>query len=432
MRHLLAALSALIATGALAQGSQAFLNNTFSTNADTRFWAEVRERDKALARQQQAYRDAARGSWQQKETAVPMTPQRARIEEIGDQLNATGKASAADLTEAGMDLYFGDGVPRMADDGLYFIGLAADEKQFNYHYAQLVLGDIYWKGQGMKADKPTGLAWYRKAAGNGNIIAMSNLVQYLTVGVGTPKDLGEAAQWADALEARLWQTPSPVMGTAASSPPGEAFAGDEQRSTAAMLVAAVSMIAEHDRARGLYWMDRAGRWGCRECAEVMSGVDYSSEGLPGERHELELALLGVRIVVPPYRGPWAAGAFDLNGQARQGMRLDPGTPAGKMFAVLEPETGSDCGAPMLKMELGERLQRVSLPALDSNATLFKGWHPFALEIDPGSYTLCRDSPKGHMLVTLVAADPNQPQGWVKLAFDQSRPIVDDVVRAMNH
>ena len=35
MRHLLAALSALIATGALAQGSQAFLNNTFSTNADT-------------------------------------------------------------------------------------------------------------------------------------------------------------------------------------------------------------------------------------------------------------------------------------------------------------------------------------------------------------------------------------------------------------
>ena len=392
----------------------------------------MRERDKALAQQQQAYRDAARSTWQEQETAVPMTPQRARIEEIGDQLNATGKASAADLTEAGMDLYFGDGVPRIADDGLYFIKLAADEKQFNYHYAQLVLGDIYWKGQGMKADKPTGLAWYRTAARNGNIIAMSNLVQHLTVGVGIPKDLDEAAHWADALEAKLWQEPSAASSTAVATAPGEAFADIEQRSTAAMLVAAVSMLAEHDRARGLYWMEQAGRWGCEECAKVMSGVDYSSEGLPGELHELELTLLGVQIVVPPYRGRWAAGAFDLRGQVRQGMRLDPGTPAGKMFAVLEPEQGSDCGAPMLKMELGERLQRVSLPALDPNATLFEGWYPFALEIEQGSYVLCRDSPKGHMLVTLVAADPNQSQGWVKLAFDQSRPIVDDISRAMGH
>jgi Sel1 repeat len=432
MRYLVAVMSALISAGALAQGSQDFLTNTFSTNADTRFWAEVRERDKALARQQQSYRDAARTSWEQKETAVPMTPQRARMEEIGDQLNATGKASAADLTEVGMDLYFGNGLPRMADRGLEFIKLAADDKPFNWHYAQLVLGDIYWNGQGMKADKAEGLVWYRKSAGNGNVIAMSKLVQNLAVGAGVPKDLVEAAHWADALEAKLWEAPSPSTGTLAAPTPGEAFADDEQRSTAAFLIAAVSASGEHDRARALYWMERAGRWGCKECAKLMSTVDYSSAGLPSERHELELALLGVRIAVPPYRGQWAAGAFDLQGKVRQGLRLDPGTPAGKMFATLEPEGGSDCGTPMLKLELGERMPPMSLPALDPNATLFTGWYLFALESAPGSYILCRDLPTGYMLVTLVAADPNEPQSWVKLAFDQARPIVDDIVSAMSH
>ena len=103
-----------------------------------------------------------------------------------------------------------------------------------------------------------------------------------------------------------------------------------------------------------------------------------------------------------------------------------------MFAVLEPEGGSDCGTPMLKLELGERLPPMSLPALDPNATLFTGWYVFALESAPGSYILCRDLPTGYMLVTLVAADPNQPQSWVKLAFDQARPIVDEIVSAMSH
>jgi hypothetical protein len=37
-----------------------------------------------------------------------------------------------------------------------------------------------------------------------------------------------------------------------------------------------------------------------------------------------------------------------------------------------------------------------------------------------------------MLVLLVAADPDQPRGWVKLAYDQSRPMVDEIARAMSH
>jgi len=242
----------------------------------------------------------------------------------------------------------------------------------------------------------------------------------------------EAAHWIDALEAKLWQASSPGTGATATPAPGEAFADDEQRSTAAMLIAAIAVIATHDRACGLYWMERAGRWGCQDCAKVMSSVDYSSAGLPSEAGAPELKSLGVRIVVPPYRGRWAAGTIDSNGQATQGLRLDPGTPAGKMFAVLEPEGGSDCGTPMLKLELGERLQRVSLPALDPNATLFDGGHPFALESEPGTYTLCRDLPSGHMLVLLVAADPDQLRGWVKLAYDQSRPMVDEIARAMSH
>lgn len=58
-----------------------------------------------------------------------------------------------------------------------------------------VLGIMYYKGEGVTADKAEAVKWLRKAAEKGNVRAQYNLGMMYDKGDGVPKNLKEAAGW---------------------------------------------------------------------------------------------------------------------------------------------------------------------------------------------------------------------------------------------
>ncbi len=58
-----------------------------------------------------------------------------------------------------------------------------------------VLGIMYYKGEGVTADKDEAVKWLRKAAEKGNVRAQYNLGMMYDKGDGVPQNLKEAAGW---------------------------------------------------------------------------------------------------------------------------------------------------------------------------------------------------------------------------------------------
>src|SRR5512133_836524 len=58
-----------------------------------------------------------------------------------------------------------------------------------------LLGIMYFKGEGVGADKAEGVRWLRRAADKGHIRAQNNLGMLYDKGDGVPKDQKEAAAW---------------------------------------------------------------------------------------------------------------------------------------------------------------------------------------------------------------------------------------------
>lgn len=58
-----------------------------------------------------------------------------------------------------------------------------------------LLGIIYYKGEGVRADKAEAIRWLHRAADNGHIRAQYNLGMIYDKGAGVPQDLKEAAKW---------------------------------------------------------------------------------------------------------------------------------------------------------------------------------------------------------------------------------------------
>ena len=58
-----------------------------------------------------------------------------------------------------------------------------------------VLGIMYYKGEGVTADKAEAVKWLRKAADKGNVRAQYNLGMMYDKGDGVPQSLKEAANW---------------------------------------------------------------------------------------------------------------------------------------------------------------------------------------------------------------------------------------------
>ena len=66
--------------------------------------------------------------------------------------------------------------------------------------AQFMLGDCYYRGEGVEKDFAEAVKWYRKAAEQGNANAHSNLAQLMLGvcyknGIGVAKDYAEAVKW---------------------------------------------------------------------------------------------------------------------------------------------------------------------------------------------------------------------------------------------
>jgi TPR repeat protein len=61
--------------------------------------------------------------------------------------------------------------------------------------AQLALGTLYQKGEGVRRNGAKAIAWYRKAADQGNVIAQNNLGAMYASGDGASQDYAQAITW---------------------------------------------------------------------------------------------------------------------------------------------------------------------------------------------------------------------------------------------
>src|ERR1700722_6368229 len=61
--------------------------------------------------------------------------------------------------------------------------------------AQIMLGQMYLKGEGVKADAAKAIAWMRRAADEGSSIAAFDLGVFASSGIGGPQDNQAAAAW---------------------------------------------------------------------------------------------------------------------------------------------------------------------------------------------------------------------------------------------
>jgi TPR repeat protein len=93
----------------------------------------------------------------------------------------------------------GEGVPK--DDALAMIWFRKAANQ-GEPVALFNLGLAYDKGDGVPQDFAQAAVWYRKAADKGNVFAQINLGSIYTRGEGVPKDYVLAYTWADLAASR--------------------------------------------------------------------------------------------------------------------------------------------------------------------------------------------------------------------------------------
>lgn len=90
-------------------------------------------------------------------------------------------------------MYFkGEGVKADRLQGLEFFKKAAEKGHMN---AQFILGSLYDKGEDVILDRAVAARWYRKAAEQGHVQAQFNLGLMYTNGEGVEKDRKQAVLW---------------------------------------------------------------------------------------------------------------------------------------------------------------------------------------------------------------------------------------------
>ena len=75
------------------------------------------------------------------------------------------------------------------------IKLVTPQAEHGQMDAQMMLGQMYLKGEGVPADAVKGVEWIRKAADQGSAIAAFQMGLFSTNGIGGPADLAAAAGW---------------------------------------------------------------------------------------------------------------------------------------------------------------------------------------------------------------------------------------------
>jgi uncharacterized protein len=67
--------------------------------------------------------------------------------------------------------------------------------QGNHAHSQLMIGALYFNGQGVERDYTEAARWFRLAADNGSADAALQLAQMYGSGDGLPQDAAEAQRW---------------------------------------------------------------------------------------------------------------------------------------------------------------------------------------------------------------------------------------------
>src|SRR5262249_30861757 len=75
---------------------------------------------------------------------------------------------------------------------LHWYQLAGDA---GYAPAQVILGNLYFRGDGIAADQMTGADWYLKAAEQDDVVAEFLIANLYMTGQGVQEDLVQAYKW---------------------------------------------------------------------------------------------------------------------------------------------------------------------------------------------------------------------------------------------
>lgn len=129
------------------------------------------------------------------------------------------EAGVADAQYALSQLYaFGQGVPEQSDPAARRWLHAAAIR--GHDTAQIELGIWLLNGRGGPADRPAGFRWLKGAAEKGNPIAVNRLAHLYKDGIGTERNVGEAAMWT-ILARRLRNTDTVLDSFFQALPPEE-------------------------------------------------------------------------------------------------------------------------------------------------------------------------------------------------------------------
>jgi TPR repeat protein len=67
--------------------------------------------------------------------------------------------------------------------------------QHGYAPAQVILGNMYFRGDGVPVDHLEASNWYKQAAEQGDVVAQFLIASIYTTGQGVPQDLVKAYMW---------------------------------------------------------------------------------------------------------------------------------------------------------------------------------------------------------------------------------------------
>jgi uncharacterized protein len=99
------------------------------------------------------------------------------------------------------NMYFaGQGIPQDYVQALMWVRKAAEQGQSD---AQVMLGSMYENGRGVPQDYVQAATWFRKAAEQGKAIAYLSLGLMYAAGRGVPQDFIQAHVWLNLAAARL-------------------------------------------------------------------------------------------------------------------------------------------------------------------------------------------------------------------------------------
>lgn len=96
------------------------------------------------------------------------------------------------LFNLGVMYFKGEGVTADKLQGIEYLKKAAEKGHTN---AAFVLGNLYDKGEDVMKDMPVAAKWYRKAAEKGHVLGQFNLGMMYANGEGVEKDPKQAVVW---------------------------------------------------------------------------------------------------------------------------------------------------------------------------------------------------------------------------------------------